>query len=246
MNTSILAPIPLLEAYCTLTTYHICYAKWILESEPYRAFFLERKTRGHSVILDGPIQSPREAYSVGNLLEAAEILKPDLVVAPDWELNGGRTSDRILEFCSLYKSRLSSLNIGILGMLHGASPEIALTCLSRIQKSVVAIGLPRSLETVISRADFLRQIPKEFPIHIFGIHSSPSDEIDNLLRPEEEGYNIVGISTDLPVRLGFQCRLLDEYRPEPSQLDWESSSDPYPEFTLDNVEDLILQARGEV
>jgi len=191
------------------------------------------------------MQTPREAYPADKLLDAAEMLRPNLVVAPDWELNDNRTAERILSFCRVYQPRLKRMKVGILGMLHGISLKRTLENFTKVRKSIVAVGLSRSLETSIGRPNLAAALPKSLPIHIFGIHGDPSKEVDRLLKIEDAGRNIIGISTDLPVRLGFQCRLLDEYRPEPPQLDWESPHDPYPKFTLDNVEELILQARGE-
>ena len=54
-----------------------------------------------------------------------------------------------------------------------------------------------------------------------------------------------GWTTGLPVRLGFLCRLLDEYRPEPPPLDWSTTHNPFPDFTKKNIEEFIYLAEGD-
>ena len=129
------------------------------------------------------------------------------------------------------------MGVGILGMVQGAILEQYLFCYKSLIGLVDAIGLPRSMEVGVGRANFLRKAKTKKPIHLFGIHGNPEKELESLLGLYKS--NLFGISTSLPVRLGFQCRLLDEYLPEPPQLDYHSAFNPFPEFTLDNVKDFI-------
>ena len=117
-----------------------------------------------------------------------------------------------------------------------------LSCYGSISRKVDAIGLPRSLEVAVGRAKFLKRIKTKKPIHIFGIHSNPAEELDAILDLDKD--TVIGVSSDLPIRLGIRCRLLDELRPEPPQLDFYSNYNPFPDFTRKNIEDFISLAEG--
>ena len=242
MKVAIQAPIPLLEDYCTLTNYQVCKPTLILEDRPYRDFYIYRKEQRDYVVLDCSDTDPRDAVSPRSLLEATKILKPNLVVAPDYDVSSVKTANLTVPFLHTYGRDIRGMGISLLGMVQGVTLEQYLFCYRTISRLVDAIGLSRSMEVKIGRANFLKRIKTNKPIHLFGIHGNPEGELESLLDLDRD--NLFGISTSLPVRLGFQCRLLDEYLPEPPQLDYHSNFNPFPEFTKDNVEDFIGLAGG--
>lgn len=242
MRVAIRAPIPLLENYCTLTNYQVCRPSLILESRLYRDFYIYRREQRDYVVLDSSDSEPRKAVSSKLLLEATRLLRPNLVVAPDYDISSVKTVGLTVDFVRAYGKEIRNLGVGILGMVQGAVAEQYLSCYKSFYRLVDAIGLPRSIEVNTGRASFLKKLKTSKPIHIFGIHGNPETELDNLLDLDRD--TLFGISTSLPVRLGFQCRLLSEPLPEPPQLDYYSSHDPYPEFTKNNIEDFLDLAGG--
>ena len=238
MRVAIQAPIPLLEEYCTLTNYQVCKALLILDNPIYREFYTQRKALGDYTVLDCSISNPREAVSSDSLMEAVRVLRPNLVVVPDYDVNYLRTVDSSVHFLRIYSKELKQLGVDSLGMVQGATLKQYRLCYSNLFGLVEAIGLPRTMEVKVGRARFLREIQTTKPVHIFGLQNSPEKELDSLLDLE----NVFGIVSSLPFRLGLQCRLLEEYRPEPPELDYLSTRNPYPEFTRDNIKDLIAQA----
>lgn len=242
MKVAISAPIPLLEEYCAFTSYHLCKPSLVLHSRKYLDFYKGRKALGDLVILDSSDTLPRENVAPSVLFELALTLEPTLVVAPDWDMNSVKTAQQTDSFLKTYKERLRASKIGILGMVQGATMEQCLTCYRSFYKLVDAIGLPRSVEAAVGRVKFLKRIRTKKPIHIFDIQSNPEEELDSLL--DLGRGNIVGVSSDLPIRLGLACRLLDELRPEPPLLDFYSNYNPFPDFTRKNIEDFLALAEG--
>jgi len=242
MKVAIPAPIPLLKEYCNLTSYHICNPGLVLESREYLDFYRGRKELGDFVILDSTDSMPRENVASATLFELARTLEPNLVVAPDWDMNFVRTASQTVHFLKKYREKLKESKVGILGMVQGATMDQCLSCYKSFYKQVDAIGLPRSVEIAVGRVKFLKRVKTKKPIHIFGIHSNPEEELDGILDLERD--NVVGVSSDLPIRLGLLCRLLDEMRPEPPLLDFYSNYNPFPDFTKKNIEDFISLAEG--
>jgi len=243
MKAGIIAPISLLDYYSGFTNYHVCNPKLLIESQDYLNFYLGRKALGNFLIVDCSITEPREPINSTDLITALTLLKPNLVVLPNSDMNTERTLSLTSGFLNLYKRSLDQLDVGFIGMVQGATMKQCIFCSKVLSKMVDSLGLPRSMESSVDRTKFLKEVQIDLPIHIFGIHSSPEVEIDNLLSLEMD--NIVGISSDLPVRLGFLCRLLDEYRPEPPPLNWFTTHNPFPDFTKKNVEEFIYLAEGE-
>ncbi len=242
MKVAISAPISLLKDYCSLTDYHLCKPSPILYHKEYMEFYKDRKALGDLVVLDSSDTLPRENLAPSVLFELARTLEPTLVVAPDWDMNYVRTANQTVSFLKTYGERLRHSGIGILGMVQGATMEQCLDCYKSFYQQVDAIGLPRSVEVAVGRVKFLKRIRTKKPIHIFGIHSNPEEELDHILDLDRD--SITGVSSDLPVRLGLICRLLDELRPEPPLLDFYSGHNPFPDFTKKNIEDFIDLAGG--
>lgn len=242
MRVAIQAPISLLEDYCTLTDYQVCKPGLILESRTYRDFYIYRREQRDYIVLDCSDTEPRQSVPSGLLLEATKILKPNLVVAPDYDVSSVKTVELTVAFLQTFGEEVRSLGVKLLGMVQGANLEQCLFCYRNFSRLVDAVGLPRNIEVRIGRAKLLKRIRTGKPIHIFGIHGNPEVELDSLL--DLGRNNLFGVSTSLPVRLGLQCRLLDEYTPEPPQLDYHNRRNPYPDFTKNNIEDFLELAGG--
>ena len=242
MRVAISAPIPLLKEYCSLTNYHVCSPGLVLKSKDYLDFYKGRKTLGDLVILDSTDTMPRDFISSSSLFEIAVTLKPTLVVTPDWDMNSSRTASGTARFLKAHQKDLKDSGIGVLGMVQGATMEQCLSSYRKMARKVDAIGLPRSVEVAVGRVKFLRRIRTKKPIYIFGIHSNPEEELDDIT--DLDRRNIIGVSSDLPIRLGLMCRLLDELRPEPPLLDFYNNYNPFPDFTKKNIEDFVALAEG--
>ena len=102
MRVAIQAPIPLLEDYCVLTNYQVCIPSLILEDKTYRDFYIHRRHQGDYVVLDCSGSEPRESVFLPDLLEATKLLKPNLVVAPDYDVSVTKTLGLSVPFISNY------------------------------------------------------------------------------------------------------------------------------------------------
>lgn len=244
MRVGIIAPIPLLHSYSTFTDYHICNPELLLSSQDYLDFYKSKVDKGDYVIIDSSFSYPRRPHKDLVIREALEKLRPSAVIAPDWDMNAGRTVQSTLEFLRTQKSFLDSLDIEVIGVIQGASLDQYKYTYNQLYPSVGALGLPRSIESSVGRPALLQELEVILPVHILGIHTSAEDEVDNLL--DLELSNLVGLSCDIAVRLGFACRLLDEVKPEPPLLDMESNYNPFPDFTFKNVEEFILLGEGDL
>lgn len=242
MKASISSPIPLLKSYSAFTDYHICKPSLVSNSE-YLGFYLDRKAKGDMVILDCTDSYPRVPIRVERLWDSVELLRPSFVVAPDLDMSSTRTVALALDFLGKYGKKLEKLGIQVLGSIQGADLKQCVYCYKALYKLVDGIVLSRSIEASVGRVNFIKRTRSNKPIHIFEVHKDPENEVDSLLDLERD--NIVGFSTDLPVRLGLLCRLLQEYKPEPQPLDMFSDYNPFPDWTFKNVEEWIMMVEGE-
>ena len=114
-------PIPDLRTFAEHSDYELALAHLIVQNEEYRNFFIEQREKGKLVVLDNSAWEMGDAINVDLVIQAAKILQPQAVVAPDY-FDGIRTVKETKEFVERAKRELPvPLNMNIWGVVRGKS-----------------------------------------------------------------------------------------------------------------------------
>ena len=212
----IIAPIPLLDYFCT-TGVHVCYATVASESSEYRDFYKKESRKGEIVIMDYSPKVPRVPKEVDLYKDLVEDIGPAVVVLPDTDIKMKKTIDESLDFLEQVKS--FSFIRSTIGMLQGRNLEELGDCYTKFKDKVSAIGLPSSLEVLASRNSIVKSLGIIMPCAYVEVYSNVYDE-----RPFMDNVHIMWSS--LPLRLAYLGRDLEGIRPSPPPLDFSRKDVP--------------------
>lgn len=211
MKIGIIAPINFLEKYC-ITDIQYVLPRLLVEEPRYRNFYINRKKKGDTIILDCKIPHWKRTPEEFDIIEEAlGLLPPDIVVAPSHMFNVKLSRETFKKF---------------------------LRTLPRDKNKIVRCIEGTSEEDL----EFGRDTFQAIPSHMFRfLEKLPLDSlyIENHLNPEELHGRKGVLVTSLPVRLGLQGRLLSDFKPTPESLTFHEKEDLYPKITLKNVKDII-------
>jgi len=224
MKVAIVAPVNYLKEYCLLTDFQLCYADIYKWQKPYRDFYLDRKNKGDTLILDFSAKMPRKAPNEREYFCALNELMPTYLVLPDVDFSLEKT----VRLTKKYLSRIDS-SIQLIVNLQGQNTDSVYECYRIVRDYSNVIGLPAALEKVIDRSILIRDfgITEEKCIFL-EIYKNPRLELAFL-------PNVLGVGTSYPVRLGLDLRSLSEHYPTPPPLDFLSDKNPMPELVLENI-----------
>lgn len=214
MKVGIIAPIKLLEDYCT-TTIQYCLPSLLVGNQSYKAFYIRRRMKGDTIILDcRKLGWKRMPEDFDIITESLKLVQPDIIIAPSFMFNYTYSS----VIFEAFVSRFSSFNKKIIRCLEGTSES----------------AVPIFLE------DKVVAIPSHMYRYITNIKTNPNTIfIENHLSIEELKDRQGILVTSLPVRLGLQGRLLADYRPAPNSLSFYEEEDKYPTIVKRNIEDTL-------
>jgi len=221
MKAAIIAPIKYLNDYCTLTDCQLCHAHLILENSSYRDFYIDRVKRGNLVVMDCAFQIPRKALGGNALVEAVSHINPTYLVLPDTDFSYEKTVQASLDFVSRVK-------VKTVGVLQGYDIKTLGKTYRALRAHCDLIGLPHSNEKVMKREWIIRKLKIQEPCFYLGTYSNPLEEV-----PVDS--NVIGVSSDFPVRLGLDLRKLTEGYPEPLPLDFYLETISMPELVMSNI-----------
>ena len=217
MKVGIIAPINFLETYCITDTQYVL-PRLLVEESRYRDFYIERKERGDTIILDCKVPHWKRKPEESDIIEKAlGMLPPDIIIAPSHMFNARLSKEAFKKFLK----ELPFNKTRIIKCVEGTSEKD----LKYSKDSFVAI-----------------------PSHMFRfLDNLPTNAlyIDNHLDPDELNGREGILVTSLPVRLGLQGRLLTDFKPAPESLTFYEEEDLYPKITLGNVKDLIETYKEE-
>lgn len=222
MKVGIVAPIKLLNKYCT-TNVQYCFPRLLMNSKEYRSFYNTRQELGNTIILDcRRITWKRSPEFLPVVQEALRYVKPNWVVLPSVMYNVPETLTVVKEHL-----RVLPKNLRFVGCLEGTTEEEVKRCKRQLSK----MGLDK-----FAIPSHLYHTYKNEEAMYLGLHTNPEELV---------GYNGILI-TSLPVRLGLQGRFLIDYLPSPPPLTFYEDEDKWPETTKSNVEEVInIYEEGE-
>ena len=211
MRIGIIAPINLLRDYCTTDVQYIL-PRLFVEDSTYKSFYLQRKKKGDTIILDcRTLHWKREPEDFTLVEKVLKVLIPDIIVAPSHMFNAKLSK----EVCKKFLQEMPLGQNKVIKCLEGTSQSDV-----KVKKDTF-IAIPshmfRFLDTLPTNALYLEN------------HLDPGELLGR------EGMLV----TSLPVRLGLQGRLLSDFKPAPQSLTFYEEEDLYPKIVRRNIEDLI-------
>ncbi len=233
MRAAIISPIPLLYRYSTLSSLQMALAQLWIEEE-YRMYFLNRKQEGDTIILDNGAYELGQSLDISRLEEVAEELQPDVLILPDAIMNKNLTLSLTEKALSSFQNKYT-----LMAVPQGSDDKEWLECLRSMGEFCKFLwwGVPKVCQLVLSqgRPWACREILKRFPdanIHLLGVWSDPIGEIKDVV----DIPGVRSIDTALPISLGKLARSLEEHHPHPSGGGPYEGDDPFPEWTLNQVQ----------
>lgn len=225
MKVAIISPTKFLRGLSARTDCQLCYAHMLFQDNRYLEYYAERSAKGNTIIMDTSFGLPRKGISEAEILDATRLLKPTYTILPDVDFSMEKTITRTIDW-----ARIS--NTLTIGNLQGHDMEALRKCYKALTEEVDIIGLPASNEKIDSRMVIIEELGIKEQCFFIGTYRDPINEIPNL-------PNVMGISSDHPVRLGIDLRALSEHYPDPPPLDFSLEKMLLPELVEDNVEKFL-------
>jgi len=218
VRAALISPSEFLGQVQPHSDYHLALTHRVIYDPKYCDFYTGRSKAGDFIILDNSA-AEKNARSVPlkNIVLAAVLIKPSVVVLPDYLFDRERTLEELVN--SLKSPQLRFMrrvlpDVKLAAVVQGVDPDDWLECFSILNSDNNGIDMlcVPMLTTFLfgSRAEALEAIARKVkkPVHLLGFwHGVPLDAIER----EKEFDFVVGIDTSKPVKLAVQGKTLDEW-----------------------------------
>ena len=226
-KVAVVAPIKFLDKYC-ITDFQVCYASLYLDSEVYRRFYTRRAIAGDIIILDNPKTLSKREANAHLLPKIVKELNPDCVVLPSTDFSSEKTIAQTRNFLRF----LNKADVKTVGSLQGHCLKDLKRCYKSIRKSVDIIGLSSLVERMEKRDALIEMFDIQEPVVYLDTYSKPYEELPC-------HSNVIGMTTDMPLRLAYESRTLREHHPTPKSLNFDLEIEPLPELAEYNVREFL-------
>ena len=227
MRTALMAPTELLSHVQPFSDYHLVLAHRIIFDRRYQDYCRQRSKAGDYVILDnGAVEKNGRSVPLKYVVLAAVLVKPSLVVLPDFLFDSHRTLDELesaLRSPHLRFLRRVLPDVKFCVVVQGVDERDWLECfgiLNDPRNGINVLGIPKVTGQIFgSRLEVLRRIQRRVrkPCHLLGVWwQSTLDD----LRQEGQFDFVQGIDTPKPVRLAVHGLSLDQWSEMPRGTDF--------------------------
>ena len=207
MRAAIVSPNEYLDHVQPFSDYHLILVHKVMSSARYRNFYKDRVKKGDYVILDnGAVEKRGCSVPMKDIVTAAILVKPTVVVLPDFLFDGERTLDELEN--AIRSPQLKFLRrvwpeVKICAVVQGLDQDewlASFTILNGVD-GIDVLGIPKVTgHTFGARWKALECIAKRVkkPCHLLGAWWESS--LDDIKK--EASYSFVtGIDTPKPIRL---------------------------------------------
>lgn len=200
-----------LEEFWKYTDYDFVLAQYILDDLDYRKFFLDVRAREprRYCVMDNGFHELGRPLGVGELLEAAKILKPGMIVAPDRLDDPRYTIEQVRNLVRAVETQ--HLGFQVCGVIQGNTGEDAFKVYDAMRPFVAGIGLPFKK----NRASWVSYNPMmlaEKVVHLLGgkeLAEIPELRKNLTFRLHEDH---IYYDTAKPIKWAMKYRKLDELK----------------------------------
>ena len=227
MRVALITPTEFLGEVQPFSDYHLVLTHRVIFDYKYQEYYRQRSKRGDYIVLDNSAAEKRgRSVPLKDVVLAACLIKPKVVVLPDYLFDSNRTLDELenaLRSPQLRFLRRVIPDIKLCAVVQGIDEADWLECfyiLNDRNNGIDHLGIPKITGQVFGRRlKALERIKKRIkkPCHLFGVWwQSSLDEI----RGEAQYDFVVGIDTPKPVRLAVAGLGLDRWSEVPRGKDF--------------------------
>ena len=217
MKAAIVSPVEYLSTVQPFSKYHLILTHLVIYNPRYLNFYRERSKVGDYIILDnGAVEKKGKSVPIRDIVTAAVLTKPTVVVLPDFLFDGERTLDELenaVKSPSLKFLRRVHSEVKLAAVVQGLDREEWLDCFE-IMNGVNGIDLlciPKVTgQTFGVRWKALELIAKRVkkPCHLLGSWwESTLEDVQH----EATFPFVQGIDTPKPIRLAVQGKTLKQW-----------------------------------
>lgn len=217
MKAALVSPTEYLKEVQPFSQYHLILTHKVIFDHRYQKFYRERSKAGDYIILDnGAVEKKGSSVPMRDIVTAAILTRPTVVVLPDFLFDGERTLDELV-------NAIKSPGLKFLRRVH---PDVKIAAVAQgldeaewIDSFYVLnglegldlIGIPKVAGQVFgARWKALDKVAKHVkkPCHLLGFWHK--DTLEDLTH--ERIYPFVqGVDTPKPIRLAAQGKTLDQW-----------------------------------
>ncbi len=260
MKFANIVPTAFLQAYGTLTDYHLALAHLVLDPDnsDYASFMRNRSDRGDFVILDNSLIELGHAMPIADMVRAAAICCVSEIVLPDAFMDGESTVKLVkqalieLKENHLEKTWNAKLPFRCMAVVQGINMASWFDCLDEIlhmDNCITTIGIPKNInmfveDSGVGRTYVLHKIvEKEYHLkypwiqwHMLGVWDNPIE-----LQEASRFRWIRGCDTSIAwtcAQLGLAFDSLEGlYMPRPKEavINFDTTIDRFPMLTSHNI-----------
>ena len=227
MRTALMAPSDLLEYVQPFSNYHLVLVHKIIHDRKYCEYCIQRSKAGDYVILDnGAVERSGRSVPLKDIVLAALLVKPSLVVLPDYLFDSYKTLDGLEDALrSHHMKGLRRYHPGVkfCAIVQGVDENDWLECFGILNDSrngIDVLGIPKITGQIFgARVKVLERIQRRVKkqCHLFGVWWQSSLED---VRREGQFDFVQGIDTPKPVRLAAYGMGLDKWAEMPRGRDF--------------------------
>lgn len=226
-EVALMAPTSLLPHVQPLSRYHLVLAYKVIYDYKYQEYCRQRSKDGDYVILDnGAVEKGGRSVPMKDIVLAAILIKPTLIVLPDFLFDSRRTLNELetaLRSPHMKFLRRVHPDAKLCAIVQGVDERDWMECFHILNDSgngIDVLGVPKITGQIFgSRLEVLRRISRRVkkPCHLFGVWwKTTLDEI----RQEGQFDFVQGVDTPKPVRLAVNGMSLSEWPRMPRGRDF--------------------------
>jgi len=231
MRVALVSPTSLLREVQPFSNYHLILTHLVIYNRRYQEHYARRSKAGDYLILDnGAVEKKGRSVPLKDIVLAAILTKPAVVVLPDYLFDSHRTLDELenaLRSPHLRFLRRVLPEVKLCAVVQGVDQADWLECFSILndpRNGIDCLGIPKITGQLFEhRWVVLERIRKRVkkPCHLLGVWWK--DTLDDI-RKEAQFDFAEGIDTPKPLRLAAHGLGLDEWSQMPRGRDFVDSN----------------------
>jgi len=230
MRAALVSPTSLLEHVQPFSNYHLVLTHKVIYSRKYQEFYAQRSKAGDFLVLDnGAVEKKGRSVPLKDIVLAAILTRPHVVVLPDYLFDSDRTLDELenaLRAPAMRFLRRVLPEVKLCAVVQGIDQADWLECfyiLNDSRNGIDALGIPKITGQFfghrwVALEKIQRRVRK--PCHLFGMWWQ--DNLDDVAREAQFSF-AEGIDTPKPIRLAAHGLSLDDWNRMPRGRDFLDS-----------------------
>lgn len=222
MKAALVSPTSLLSHVQPFSDYHLILTYKVIYERRYQEFYARRSKAGDYIILDnGALEKGGKSVPLKDIVLAAVLTKPKVVVLPDYLFDSHRTLDELEN--ALRSPQMRFLlrvipDVQLCAVVQGLDQDDWLECfhiLNDPRNGISALGIPKLTGQLFGhRWVALERIRKKVkkPCHLLGVWWQ--DTLEDIALEAHFSF-VEGVDTPKPIRLAVHGLSLDEWSEMP-------------------------------